>query len=200
MTADLIFTFSIFAYVAFSHGARLLGRVLGRALLLLISAFSSLHALEQVWGQVLTLWPDFQFEFSAIGLRERAGRRVVYFSLLSEVVGVDLQRRPIRIGVGLVRQFGLAEQFGGDQFVRLVGRPSLVQREAQVAGTPLLDQCQSPDLSSALRSDSSRASTAWRRPRRRCPPSRRAVPPHRRHSARCGRQRDYCTSGRRLLW
>src|SRR4029077_14686809 len=83
--------------------------------------------------------PDFEFKLALAGILEGSGRWIRFVSAFAEVIGVDPNRRAIRL---LVRHFWdsrLAEQFGGHQLAAACGGPAPLERELEIKAIGLLD-------------------------------------------------------------
>ena len=58
------------------------------------------------------------------GILERPGRWIGFVPWFSEIIGVDANRRAIRLFLGKIRDGRLAEQFGGHQVTCSLGGPA----------------------------------------------------------------------------
>jgi len=64
---------------------------------------------------------------------------VGFVPLLAEVIGVDPNRRTIRLFIRKIRDGRLAEQFGGHQFASSFGGPGFVELDFEAEAVRLLD-------------------------------------------------------------
>src|ERR1017187_2021582 len=92
---------------------------------------------RSVWGGDR---PTLQCLLSTLGQLKRARERIAFIPLLAEVIGVDAERRAIRMFVWEVRYDRFAQKLSRHELVVLLYVPSLVERDVQVEAIMLFDQ------------------------------------------------------------
>ena len=78
------------------------------------------HSHRVVFSNLL---PDFQCHRAASRILERARRRIRSAPGLAEIIGVDANRRAVRLFIGKIRDGRFAEQIGGYRVCAFARRP-----------------------------------------------------------------------------